>query len=271
MKQPKPLAPVRPNLGLEIAYRRAMQRMIAAMHADVLRQVRAGYEGKTEPAMALDRASPRELQAIMRALGRKWNARFDKAAPELAAYFATRAADRADGALAGILKRAGFAISFRLTRQVREVIAAAVAENVTLIKSIPAQYLAQVEGHVMRAVQVGGDLAPLTRALNETFGVTKRRAAFIARDQNAKATAVVQRVRQGELGITEAVWMHSGGGRHPRPSHVKAGRDRTRYPIAEGWLDPALNRRIWPGTEPNCRCQARPIMPFETRNAGATG
>lgn len=259
----KSLAAVHPNVGLEIAYRRALVRLVKAMHADVMRELRLAYAEDGPFPMAFDRASPRELQALMRNLGAKWNERFAKAAPELAEYFAKRAADRSSGALAGILKRAGLAVTFRLTSEVRDIVSAAVAENVTLIKSIPAQYLTQVEGHVMRAVQVGSDLKTLTKALTEQFGVTRRRAAFIALDQNKKATAVVQRVRQAELGVVEAEWMHSGGGKHPRPTHVEAGRNRVRYKIEEGWLDPAINKRIWPGTEPGCRCVAKPILPFE--------
>ncbi|WP_257785984.1 hypothetical protein [Burkholderia ubonensis] len=41
--------------------------------------------------------------------------------------------------------------------------------------------------------------------------MTKRRAAFIAHNQNSKATATITRVRQEGLGITEAIWLHSHG------------------------------------------------------------
>jgi SPP1 gp7 family putative phage head morphogenesis protein len=112
----------------------------------------------------------------------------------------------------------------------------------------------------MRSVQTGRDLGQLTKDLQEQFGVTKRRAALIARDRNNKATASMTRVRQVQVGITEAIWVHSGGGKHPRPTHVKAGRDKQRYQVSEGWLDPAVGRNIFPGELVNCRCVSKPLI-----------
>jgi uncharacterized protein with gpF-like domain len=72
----------------------------------------------------------------------------------------------------------------------------------------------------MRSVQSGRDLVQLTKDMQEQFGVTHRRAAFIARDQNNNATAAMTRARQDELRLNEAIWVHSGAGKHPRPTHV---------------------------------------------------
>ena len=218
--------------------------------------------------MAQDDSPAASIRRTLRRLSYRWRTRFNAAADELAKHFATQAAQRSTASLASILRRGGFSVKFKMTRAVNDVIQAQVGENAALIKSIAQQHLAAVEGHVMRSVQSGRDLAPLNKALVEQFGVTKRRAALIARDQNNKATAVIQRVRQQELGITEAVWLHSGGGREPRPTHVKAGKERTVYNISEGWLDPAIQKFIWPGTEINCRCTSRPVLP--NNNLGLT-
>ena len=67
-------------------------------------------------------------------------------------------------------------------------------------------------------------------------------------------------LRQAELGITEAIWVHSGAGKHPRPTHVKAGRDQVRYDITKGWYDPDAKQWIWPGTLVNCRCVSKPVI-----------
>jgi uncharacterized protein with gpF-like domain len=141
------------------------------------------------------------------------------------------------------------------------VLDASVQESVSLIRSIPEQYFKSVEGDVMRSVQTGRDLSTLTDRLQSSYGVSYRRAAFIARDQNNKATAALNRGRQLELGIDEAIWQHSGAGSHPRVSHVEAGRRKQRYNVSEGWLDPDVGERIWPGSLPNCRCTARSVIP----------
>lgn len=267
--KPKAVAPVRPNAGVQAAYQRKLDRLIDEMQRSVVYWVSAAYRAKP-PEMAGDMApeggfgayagSPATLmREVTRRLARRWQRRFDEAAPELAKYFATAATDRADGALKATLDKAGFTVKFRLTAEANDVLQATVGENVALIKSIPAQYMTQVQGAVMRSVTAGRDLGSLTKALQEQHGVTKRRAAFIARDQNNKATASINRVRQQALGITEATWLHSGAGKHPRPTHVaNSGKP---YKIAEGWYDPALKRNIWPGTEPNCRCVAKSIIP----------
>jgi SPP1 gp7 family putative phage head morphogenesis protein len=108
----------------------------------------------------------------------------------------------------------------------------------------------------MQSVQNGRDLGTLSKGLQKQFGVSKRRAALIARDQNNKATAVIARTRQQSLGITQAKWRHSHAGKTPRPSHVHA--DGEVYDIAKGmYLD---GEWVWPGTAINCRCTSQPII-----------
>ncbi|MNY47535.1 Phage Mu protein F like protein [compost metagenome] len=86
---------------------------------------------------------------------------------------------------------------------------------------------------------------------------TDKRAEFIARDQTNKATSVINRARQRDLGITKAVWMHMRGGKHPRESHVDA--DGEEFDLDKGmFLD---GKWIQPGEEPNCGCQAGPVIP----------
>jgi SPP1 gp7 family putative phage head morphogenesis protein len=111
----------------------------------------------------------------------------------------------------------------------------------------------------MRSVQSGRDLQQLARDLQREFGVTKRRAALIARDQNNKATAVFTRTRQLELGMTRAVWMHSHGGKEPRKTHLKM--DGRGYDTRRGMWDPAESKYIFPGELINCRCVSKTIVP----------
>ena len=112
----------------------------------------------------------------------------------------------------------------------------------------------------MRSVQTGRDLGSLSKELQERYGVTERRAALIARTQNNMATSAMQRARQTELGIEEAIWMHSHAGVTPRKTHL--ANDGKRYNIATGWYDPdpKVRRHIWPSQIINCRCQSKPII-----------
>jgi SPP1 gp7 family putative phage head morphogenesis protein len=259
--KPLTLRPVHPNAGIEAAYRKRMTKLIDRMNSSVVYWLKSAYRNN-EPVMAQDDALPSSaLRAAIRKLAKRWQKQFDELAPKLADYFSLAVSERTDGALQAMLRKGGFSVKFKLTRAQHDVLKATVNQNVTLIKSIPSQYFTNVEGIVMRSVQTGRDLGQLTKDLQNEFGVTKRRAAFIARDQNNKATAALTRERQASIGVTEAVWMHSGAGKHPRPSHVKAGRDGVRYDIKIGWFDPEVRKFILPGELPNCRCVSRAVIP----------
>lgn len=255
-RKPIVLGPAHPNQGLEAAYRKRLDVLVEAMNRSLLYWLTAAYRAN-EPEMAADASPAATLRAAMGKLSRYWQKRFDDAAPELARYFAENAFKRADGSLQAVLKRAGFTVDFKLTREANDVLQATLGENVGLIKSIASEHLTQVEGLVMRSISAGRDLSTLSAELHERFGVTKRRAALIARDQNNKCTATITRVRQQSLGITHAKWLHSHGGREPRKSHQDA--DGKIYDITKGML--IDGEYIWPGQLINCRCVARSVIP----------
>ena len=252
------LAPVRPNIGAEIAYQAKIDRLIAAMNRDVLRQVRATWSEKP-PELAQDASPASMLRATMARLAQKWTQRFAEFAESIGGAFGRQTVKLTDRAFTAALRKAGFTVKFRMTSTMNDVMQATIGEQVGLIRSIPAEYLADVQGAVMRSVQTGRDLATLTSEIEAKYGITRRRAALIARDQNNKATASMTRVRQQEIGITEALWMHSAGGRVPRPSHV--ANNRKRFSVSEGWYDPDEKKRIWPGELINCRCVSGGIVP----------
>lgn len=200
-----------------------------------------------------------ELRAAVQKMTAMWQKNFDEAAPQLAEYFGTSVAERSDAVLRSVLRNGGYSVSFSMTPAATDVMQATIGAQVGLIKSIPQQYLTQVEGAVMRSVQAGRDLGSLAKELQQQFGVTKRRAALIARDQNNKATASITRVRQVELGITEAVWRHSTGGKHLRPKHVAASGKR--YDVTKGLPIGDQGQWVFPGEEINCRCVSCSVVP----------
>lgn len=256
-RRSKTVPAVRPNAGLEAAYRRKLDVMVRGMCAEVEDDLHALYKSDP-PVMAQDATPSKELQKAIAALAKKWQHRFDDSAGELAKFFAKNATSRSDAAMRSILKRGGWSVEFKMTAAMRDVLEATTAANVALIKSIPEKYFGEVEGIVMRSAQVGRDLSTATNEIESRYGVTRSRAAFIARDQNNKATAAMTRARQTELGIRKAVWLHSAGGKEPRPTHVKnSGKV---YDIEKGWYDPAVKRYIWPGTEPGCRCVSKSVI-----------
>lgn len=264
-KRPKTLKPVWPNAGIEVEYRRKLRDFLEEIHESVLYWVRAAFR-KNEPKVtrlaskfAHDAGPVEELKKAMKALTKRWKDAIEGTAPKLAKWFAKSASQRSDKVLAKILKDGGFAVKFKLTVAQRDALGAIVQENVSLIKSIPAQYLDQVEQLVMHSVSQGRDLEYLTKEIQKRFNVGRKRAILISRDQNNKVTGALQRVRRLELGLNKAVWMHSHAGKTPRPAHVKMhGRQ---FDIARGMWDPHEKMFIQPGFLINCRCTSKPVIP----------
>jgi hypothetical protein len=210
-------------------------------------------------AFVYDARPSTALRDVIRRLRRRWLRRFDEASRDLARYFATAIWHRNADEMRKILRRGGLSVAFRPGRAARDALAAIVDENVALIRSIPEQYLAQVEGSVMRSVVAGRDLAGLTSELQHQHGVTRRRAELISIDQNNKATGAIQRVQYLDLGIERAIWYHSHAGKFKRPTHV--ANDGKEYDVRTGWWDPHEQRYIRPGELIHCRCFSKPILP----------
>ncbi len=256
--KPKLIAPVRSSAGVSETYLRALMRLVQAMSDDAERTLERHYK-RAESQIAKDASPVSDLKAAMADLAREWQAKFDKAAKGHAKAFVEAAYAHGSRTAKARLKAAGIAIEFRPTRQMRQIMSAAVAENTKLIKSIASEYLDDVQGIVNRGIMRGGDLGQITTDLKARYGITHRRAALIARQENRNATVAMNKARDLSLGLEEAIWVHSSGGREPRPSHVQAGKERLRFKIAEGAL--IDGEHILPGQKINCRCFYRAILP----------
>lgn len=256
----KILKSIQPSAAIEIWYRRKLRELIEAMAKSVLLHTRAAW--KAEPpdvGFASDSSPTLGLRRALKKWGDKQVGKFDEMAAEISAAFARRSRRDFDKRFGKILKDAGFTVKFKPTPQMVEAYRAVVAENVNLIRSIPQKFLTDVQTSVFQSVMKGSDMDGLAREIKRNYGVTWRRASFIARDQNSKARAVFEEARRSELGITEAIWRHSHAGREPRPTHVAM--NGKRYQIKVGMYDSDVGENVWPGTLPNCRCSSRSVLP----------
>lgn len=85
----------------------------------------------------------------------------------------------------------------------------AVRANVSLIKSIPEQYLDLVEKAVSEHWTVGTRWETLAARIAEIGHMTDRRAELIARDQTAKLGSAFEQIRHPQLGIEQYEWSDS--------------------------------------------------------------
>jgi uncharacterized protein with gpF-like domain len=264
-RKPVTVRAIHASAAVHAWYFAELDKRVSEMNAQVTRYVLAAY-GQTEPSeMAHD--APRNPSLLLRAALRKWGglwvSKFDGLSLELGKKFANRSFSITQTQMRAALKDAGFTVKFAPTPGAAAAYHAVVAEQVNLIKSIPQQYLKDVESKVWGSVMKGADMHALSVDLRKTYGITRDRAAIIARDQNNKAKAIIERTRRQELGITHAIWQHSAGGRVPRATHVAMSGKA--YPLAHGMWDADEGAYVLPGELINCRCTSKAIIPaFDT-------
>lgn len=255
---------VHPNAGVEAWYRTRLDAIIARMHASVSRGVVGLYaELAPPPGHAFDARRPPPTSLLLRRALNKWGGlwrdRINDLSLDLAERFARKNFTVTQAAVKSAFEAAGWTVKFTPTAKSVADYHAVVGENVNLIKSIPAQYLKGIETAVWDSVMRGGDMATLAKRLEKEHGITKRRAATIARDQNAKAKATIEQTRRTEMGVTHAVWMHSAGGKVPRKTHVAM--DGKPYLIKRGMWDSDEGEYVLPGQLINCRCISKAVIP----------
>ena len=257
--KPKVARAVRPNEGTRMRYQRALMSLISQMSASVEYWLTA-QRRSDPPELAQDALPAAEMRKELRKLSKRWQDKFDGMAPKVAESFLKNQFKGTDAAMRQALRDAGWSIEFTMTPAMRDAFEASLAENVGLIRSIPQQYLQQVEGIVMRNYAAGRDLKSMAAEIKSRFGVAADRAVLISRDQANKANAVVQKARQTELGIVEFQWLHSHAGKEPRSTHVAM--NGKRFPVSQGAWDSKEGAYVFPGELINCRCVGRSVLPF---------
>ncbi len=130
-------------------------------------------------------------------------------------------------------------------------IALFVANNVSLIRSLPKQFLTELEPLVTKHFSEGGSFEELAQLIEDRFQITVGKARVIAADQANKFTQALNQRRQEALGIDKFVWVTQ---RDERVRDTHAARDGK----VLSWAKPAGG--ILPGEEVNCRCQAVPYL-----------
>jgi hypothetical protein len=141
--------------------------------------------------------------------------------------------------------------------------------NIELLDDLGKKHVPQIYEAALGSVSAGRDLNVLFLALMKIEGMSKGRAAEIARSLNNKATAIINRERQASLGITHAKWMYANAPCMRDPSHPSAAevqRDAAhctangkKYEIGKGlFVD---GKWTWPGIEEGCKCASRSILP----------
>lgn len=253
--------PVRPSVGTESRYNAELQRIVRAIRKDI--------DAALVPmikALERDYVADSWVDVIsggLRGLLAKWNSeQYRTLANRIASQFVQAANAENDKKFKNSLgiEVQGMGINiYGGSPELQDYLAASAYDNAQLIKSIPAQYLGQVESLVMANMRAGLRPSAIAKQLQQQFGITQRRARFIARDQTAKINGDLNEKRQKAIGGDYFEWLSSDDER-VRHNHKAIANRVTAY--GKGvyrWGNLPLSEKgepIKPGSDYNCRCVA---------------
>lgn len=157
----------------------------------------------------------------------------------------------------------------------RDMIEKWVSDNVELIKTVPNQSLYKMKEMVYQNYMKGSTTTDIVKEIQRQYGMSKRHAKLIARDQTAKLNADITESQQRDAGISRYEWSDS------HDERVRAGDKMGKGMIDPmgnnhkrlnghifSWDDPPLvdrkrGRKCHPGKDYQCRCCALPVFDLD--------
>lgn len=259
------LRPVRPPIAIEREYHRKIKALLKKMNRSLFWWLRAEYRKVDTPQVTND-AGMGDLQTKLNKLHKYWSKAFEQEADVLGTWFGKAVQKYTTTNLQNQMKKTkletlGFDLKFNYhSRKERDTLKAIIMENVRYIQKIGEDQIGRCEGVILRGIESGHDLGSVAEDLEETMGVSERKASMIARDQTRKATNSLTRQRLLDYGVKYGKWMHTSAGKTYRDSHVEM--DGTIYDIDEGCYDEDYGDYIQPAELPNCHCVCIPVLDF---------
>lgn len=257
---------LRPNAGIAADFAKPIVGLVELMCRDVKRELVRAFK-QTDFGVAMDASISSQTRIILNALLIKWQSRFNKTAKTVTDRMIDRTIRNSAITLAMSFKEAGEAFKIDMSfsnAQLADVIKASTQEAANLIKVIPQKYLADVQGAVMRSITTGNGLKDLVPYLTKQYKGNVRHARLVALDQTRKSYQTINTSRLKTLGIKKFIWVHSGGGKEPRPLHIKMSGNEYKFddPPYIGMMYGQEIRGL-PGDLPNCRCICKPVINFD--------
>ena len=271
-----------PPYAVELAYRRAMIKLIKDMVKDYRVLFSIYREKKDQIAMDADGEwMTTAVQKRLNKLGKVWGDRFKEFAEHNSKEMVLRVLKSTDLQLKSILKDYFAKERFLLLDMpvaLKQVIKAHIAENISLIKSIQSQYLDRVQGAFVRALTDNGSLRQFELEVAKYSGKELSRAKLIAHDQVHKVFTTMVARRCSQLGVKRMMWHHSNVGKEPRPYHIRKWDGKSglkdghpnglngfvfelaNLPVIQEGDDKHQEIRGLPSQLVNCRCFMRPVI-----------
>lgn len=154
---------------------------------------------------------------------------------------------------------AGIAIPPKLTDDQRNILARDYSQNLDLyIKDWAAENITALREQVQADAFAGGRGDSIVKLLQHNYGVSQRKAEFLARQETALLMSKFQETRYADIGVRRYRWSGANDARE-RPDHRELNNKIFSFddpPVT----DRRTGARNNPGQDFNCRCVAVPII-----------
>lgn len=164
----------------------------------------------------------------------------------------------------------------KLSDSARERIADEWQNNMQLwVKDFTEKEIQSLRAQMQKSVLAGNRYGSAVRAIQESYGVTERKAKFLARQETSLLVTKLKEIRYQDAGINEYKWRCVAG----TPKHLVRPRHRALNDASLGgkifrFDDPPVTsepgepeRRNNPGADFNCRCTSVPVVNAKRRTA----
>lgn len=262
------------NASLQQKYVNALKQLVKQMTEETKKELKKLFHGdvsqsyfQNQRKMEVQDASiSSKAKKLMNKLISKFQQLFNDKALPLAEKMMKQSIVISKSNLHSSLKQLSGGLSLKTSvvpKGMEDVSKALIAENVSLIKSIPQQYFKDITGAVMRSITTGNGLKDLVPEIQKYEGQTKRRAENLALDQTRKAYNSINKQKMQGIGVKQFEWIHSGGGQKPRESHLKMDGhifDFENLEAQQAAMGVPKEDRGIPGQPINCRCTMLPVI-----------
>jgi SPP1 gp7 family putative phage head morphogenesis protein len=240
-----------------------------------LKSYGANWDRKTRTFRLSQSSLPNELRALIAASDRMFRAKIADIDKTLSQILPEEIADKFksaeffDSALWKVDKEfkenvKGITITPTLTKAERKKIADDWQNNMNLyIKDWTQKNIKQLRKEMKEIVFTGNRFESAVKTIQKSYGVSARKAKFLARQETNLLMTKFKETRYEESGIFEYKWgCVAGSPNHPvRPWHKALEGKIFRFDTPPVTTKPGEpQRRNNPGQDFNCRCFARPIV-----------
>lgn len=160
----------------------------------------------------------------------------------------------------------------KLTKEQAKIISDDYETNLQLdIKTFTEKEILELRQKIKKSVFAGNRYESAVRTIEKSYGVTERKAKFLARQETSLLMTKYKQTRYEDAGVNEYKWgcVHRAHDQNPKkhtPGNVRYSHGLLENKIF-AWNNPPITsnpgepaRRNNPGQDYNCRCFARPIV-----------